>query len=113
MQIWEFVTNEAGRIEPQCVCDLTRHQSSVSAVRWSPDGKLLASADLGEFSKELIGTNERIYWSRYLSSSVGEIVLLVKLVECLVHRLENRCVLRHISNMNIQGVGAAEKKVVL
>jgi len=44
--IWEFVTNEAGRIEPQCVCDLTRHQSSVSAVRWSPDGKLLASADL-------------------------------------------------------------------
>jgi len=44
--IWEFITNEAGRIEPQCVCDLTRHQSSVSAVRWSPDGKLLASADL-------------------------------------------------------------------
>ena len=52
LQIWEFVTNEAGRIEPQCVCDLTRHQSSVSAVRWSPDGKLLASADLGEFSKD-------------------------------------------------------------
>ena len=52
LQIWEFITNEAGRIEPQCVCDLTRHQSSVSAVRWSPDGKLLASADLGEFSKD-------------------------------------------------------------
>jgi len=43
--IWEFVTND-GRIEPQCVSDLTRHQSSVSAVRWSPDGKTLASADL-------------------------------------------------------------------
>jgi len=43
--IWEFVTNE-GRIEPQCVSDLTRHQSSVSAVRWSPDGTTLASADL-------------------------------------------------------------------
>ena len=54
MQIWEFVTNEAGRIEPQCVCDLTRHQSSVSAVRWSPDGKLLASADLGEFFNDII-----------------------------------------------------------
>ena len=82
MQIWEFVTNEAGRIEPQCVCDLTRHQSSVSAVRWSPDGKLLASADLGELSKDMyqqIETNEWIYWSRHLSSSVGEIVLLHKL----------------------------------
>jgi len=43
--IWEFVTNE-GKIEPHCVSDLTRHQSSVSAVRWSPDGTTLASADL-------------------------------------------------------------------
>ena len=77
MQIWEFVTNEAGRIEPQCVCDLTRHQSSVSAVRWSPDGKLLASADLGELSNnQWIETNEWIYWSRHLSSSVGDVVLV-------------------------------------
>jgi WD40 repeat protein len=98
LQIWEFVTNEAGRIEPQCVCDLTRHQSSVSAVRWSPDGKLLASADLGEFSKD---TNYLIMTQTF-SSSVGEIVSLLKLVQCLVHRLENRCVLRHIYNMKIQ-----------
>ena len=50
-QIWEFVTNE-GKIEPHCVSDLTRHQSSVSAVRWSPDGTTLASADLGKFSQK-------------------------------------------------------------
>lgn len=49
LQIWEFVTGETGKIEPQCISDLTRHQSSVSAVRWSPDGKILASADLGKY----------------------------------------------------------------
>ena len=69
MQIWEFVTNEAGRIEPQCVCDLTRHQSSVSAVRWSPDGKLLASADLGELSN-----------NQLIKANFTEVVISVNLV---------------------------------
>ena len=48
-QIWELVTVENGKIEPQCVCDLSRHQNSVNAVRWSPDGKILASADTGNY----------------------------------------------------------------
>jgi len=43
--IWELFTNEQGKIEVKCVCDLSRHQNSVNAVRWSPDGKILASAD--------------------------------------------------------------------
>ena len=72
MQIWEFVTNEAGRIEPQCVCDLTRHQSSVSAVRWSPDGKLLASADLGELSKD---TNKLKQMNEYIEADIYHQVL--------------------------------------
>ena len=29
----------------ECLCDLTRHQKAVNIVRWSPDGKLLASGD--------------------------------------------------------------------
>ena len=48
VKIWEFVTDESGKIEPQCICDISRHQNSVNAVRWSPDGKQLASADTGK-----------------------------------------------------------------
>ena len=44
-QIWEFLRDESGKIQPQCLCDLVRHQNSVNAIRWSPDGKILASAD--------------------------------------------------------------------
>jgi len=43
--IWEFATSESGKIEPICICDITRHQSGVNAVRWSPDGTMLASSD--------------------------------------------------------------------
>ena len=31
---------------PTCICDLSRHQNSVTVVRWSGDGRLLASGDL-------------------------------------------------------------------
>ena len=27
------------------LCDLSRHQNSVNVVRWSPDGRILASGD--------------------------------------------------------------------
>ena len=39
--------NEAGKIEPVCLCDLSRHQNSVNIVRWSPNGQILASGDTG------------------------------------------------------------------
>ena len=34
-----------GDVSLECLCDLTRHQKAVNIVRWSPDGKLLASGD--------------------------------------------------------------------
>ena len=39
--------NECGKIEPSCLCDLSRHQNTVNIVRWSPNGKILASGDSG------------------------------------------------------------------
>lgn len=36
---------EDGRVSLEIVADLTRHQRAVNAVRWSPSGKYLASAD--------------------------------------------------------------------
>jgi len=38
-------TEEEGKVELDCLCDLTRHQKAVNIVRWSPDGNLLASGD--------------------------------------------------------------------
>ena len=40
--------NESGKVEPSCLCDLSRHQNTVNIVRWSPNGKILASGDSGE-----------------------------------------------------------------
>ena len=40
--------NECGKIEPSCLCDLSRHQNTVNIVRWSPNGKILASGDSGK-----------------------------------------------------------------
>lgn len=37
--------NECGKVEPVCLCDLSRHQNSVNIVRWSPNGQILASGD--------------------------------------------------------------------
>ena len=59
-QIWDInpdmpnVAAEAGSATkaadktcpPTCICDLSRHQNSVTVVRWSKDGKLLASGDI-------------------------------------------------------------------
>ena len=48
LQIWELIIDDSGKVEPNCLCDLNRHQNSVNVVRWSPNGKLLASGDTGE-----------------------------------------------------------------
>lgn len=40
--------NECGKVEPVCLCDLSRHQNSVNIVRWSPNGQILASGDTGK-----------------------------------------------------------------
>ena len=48
MQIWELIIDDSGKVEPNCLCDLNRHQNSVNVVRWSPNGRLLASGDTGE-----------------------------------------------------------------
>ena len=38
---------ESGKVEPVCLCDLSRHQNSVNVVRWAPNGQILASGDTG------------------------------------------------------------------
>ncbi|XP_058125233.1 chromatin assembly factor 1 subunit B [Anopheles ziemanni] len=44
--IWYMTQNpECGTITLDLAADLTRHQRAVNAVRWSPSGELLASAD--------------------------------------------------------------------
>lgn len=43
--IWTTVVDEEGKVDLDCLCDLTRHQRAVNIVRWSPDGTLLASGD--------------------------------------------------------------------
>ena len=47
LQIWEVELDEKGKLEPKFLCDLNRHQSAVNIVRWSKDGKMLASGDNG------------------------------------------------------------------
>jgi WD40 repeat protein len=42
--------NECGKVEPVCLCDLSRHQNTVNIVRWSPNGQILASGDSGRIS---------------------------------------------------------------
>lgn len=37
--------NESGSINLDIAADLTRHQRAVNAVKWSPNGELLASGD--------------------------------------------------------------------
>ena len=39
-------SSAASKMSPACICDLNRHQNSVTVVRWSRDGRLLASGDL-------------------------------------------------------------------
>ncbi len=36
---------DAAKLAPTCLADLSRHQNTANVVRWSPDGKLLASGD--------------------------------------------------------------------
>ena len=40
-----MIRSEEGDVSLECLSDLTRHQKAVNIVRWSPDGKLLASGD--------------------------------------------------------------------
>ena len=54
-QIWEVIIDDSGKVEPNCLCDLNRHQNSVNVVRWSSNGKLLASGDTGTVVTHRLG----------------------------------------------------------
>ncbi|CAK1600528.1 unnamed protein product [Parnassius mnemosyne] len=43
--IWYISVMNTGSVDLEVAADLTRHQKAVNVVRWSPDGKLLASGD--------------------------------------------------------------------
>lgn len=43
--VWAVRRDEEDKVDLDCLSDLTRHQRAVNIVRWSPDGKMLASGD--------------------------------------------------------------------
>ncbi|CAH0553132.1 unnamed protein product [Brassicogethes aeneus] len=43
--IWQLNLTEEGAVKVENISDLTRHQRAVNAVRWSPTGQYLVSAD--------------------------------------------------------------------
>ena len=47
-QIWFVRELEDGTVNVECVADLKRHNRAVNIVRFSPDGKFLATADDGK-----------------------------------------------------------------
>jgi chromatin assembly factor 1 subunit B len=51
--MWFVKELEDGTVNVECVADLKRHNRAVNIVRFSPDGKLLASADDGKELKVL------------------------------------------------------------
>ena len=47
-QVWQVSSLPNGGVSVEALSDLVRHNRAVNAVRFSPDGTLLASADDGE-----------------------------------------------------------------
>jgi len=78
--IWELTVDESGKMEPGCLCDLNRHQNSVNVVRWSTNGKLLASGD----------TDSTIYIWQYDEKEAAPDIFSEE--ECI--RRENWCVMK-------------------
>lgn len=98
-QIWQVNPLPSGGVAVEVLCDLVRHNRAVNAVRFSPDGNYLASADDGMSSflqillhlkvfalndQKLIFVCSRLVWIKFFSLLLLTLDLLLKFFITLI-----------------------------